>query len=94
MVQEMHLLLLLDDLLGGSLPHLSVLTLYDVAFTASPKLRVLLSSGNLASHELWDLPRSGYFSPKAHTMGLSAFYNEAAQIAHNNVQFLDLTSGM
>ena len=70
MAQDMPELLLPDDFLGGSAPHLSVINLNGVAFPALPKL--LLSTSNLVSLELWEIPRSGYITPEALTMGLSA----------------------
>ena len=69
MVQDKSELLLPDDFLGGPAPRLSVISLYGVAFPALPKL--LPSTRNLLSLELWDIPRSGYFSPDALVSGLS-----------------------
>ncbi len=70
MVQDKAELLLPDEFLGGSAPLLSVISLYGVAFPALPKL--LLSANHLVSLELWHIPRSGYFSPEALVIGLSA----------------------
>lgn len=69
MAQDAHEPLLPDEFLGGSAPHLSVISLYGVAFPALPKL--LLSTSNLTSLELCDIPISGYFSPEALVVGLS-----------------------
>jgi hypothetical protein len=69
MVQDKAELLLPSNFLGGSAPRLSVISLYGVAFPALPKL--LLSTRNLVSLELWNLPSSGYFSPEALVLGLS-----------------------
>ena len=69
MVQDKAELLLPDDFLGGSAPRLSVISLYGIAFPALPKL--LLSTLNLLSLELWNIPSSGYFSPEALVLGLS-----------------------
>ncbi|KAI9463595.1 hypothetical protein BJY52DRAFT_1184604 [Lactarius psammicola] len=69
MVQGKAELLLPDQFLGGSAPLLSVISTYGVAFPALPKL--LLLASNLVSLELWNIPRSGYFSPEALVMGLS-----------------------
>ena len=63
-------LLLPDKFLGESAPLLTDISLYGVAFPALPKL--LLSTINLVSLELWNIPRSGYFSPEALVMGISA----------------------
>jgi hypothetical protein len=70
MAQDTHEPLLPDKFLGGSAPRLSVISLYGVAFPAFPKL--LLSTSNLTSLELCDIPISGYFSPEALVVGLSA----------------------
>ena len=70
MVQDRVELLLPDEFLGGSAPLLTVIGLYGVAFPALPKLLVWTS--NLVSLELWNIPRSGYFSPEALVIGLSA----------------------
>ena len=69
MVQDKAAVLLPDNFLGGSAPRLSVISLYGIAFPALPKL--LLSTLNLLSLELWNIPSSGYFSPEALVLGLS-----------------------
>ena len=69
MAQDVHEPFLPDKFLGGSAPHLSVISLYGIAFPALPKL--LLSTSNLTSLELCDIPISGYFSPEALVVGLS-----------------------
>jgi hypothetical protein len=69
MAQDMPELLLPDRFLGGSAPHLSVISLYGVSFPALPKL--LLSTSNLTSLELCHIPMPGYISPEAVVMGLS-----------------------
>jgi hypothetical protein len=56
--------------LGGSAPQLQSLSLHGIAFPALPEL--LLSATHLVELELWDIPRSGYFSPEAMVTGLSA----------------------
>ncbi|KAH9176356.1 hypothetical protein EDB89DRAFT_1940648 [Lactarius sanguifluus] len=53
-----------------TMPSLVALSLQGVGFPALPKL--LLSTSNLVSLELWNIPRSGYFSPEALVVGLSA----------------------
>ena len=70
MAQDMHELLLPDKFLGASAPHLSAISLYGVAFPMLPKL--LVSTGDLTSLELCDIPMSGNISPKAIVLGLSA----------------------
>ena len=70
MAQGMHELLLPDKFLGASAPHLSDISLYGIAFPMLPKL--LVSSGDLTSLELCDIPMSGNISPKAIVLGLSA----------------------
>ena len=80
MVQHNAELLLPDDFLGGSAPLLSVINLHGVAFPALPKL--LLSAGNLVSLELESIPRSGYFSPEALIMGISAMTQLKALTIH------------
>jgi hypothetical protein len=70
MSQDMHEPLLPDKFLGGSAPRLSAISLYGVAFPAFPKL--LLSTNGLTSLELYHIPISGYFSPEALVLGLSA----------------------
>jgi hypothetical protein len=70
MVQDKAELVLPDEFLGGYAPLLTVIGMCGVAFPALPKL--LLSTGNLVSLDLWNIPRSGYFSPEALVMGISA----------------------
>jgi hypothetical protein len=68
-VQDKAELLLPGNFLGGSAPRLSVISLYGVAFPALPKL--LLSTRNLVSIELRNIPSSGYFFPEPLVLGLS-----------------------
>ena len=57
--------------LGGYAPHLQSLGLKSIAFP--PKL--LLSTTGLVSLNFWDIPPSGYISPKALVSGLAASSN-------------------
>jgi hypothetical protein len=52
-----------DSFLGGSAPSLRSLYLSGIPFPGLPKL--LLSTHHLVSLCLWNIPRSGYFSPEA-----------------------------
>jgi hypothetical protein len=70
LAQDLPELLLTGEFLGGSASLLSVLSFHGIAFPVLPKF--LLSSRNLVSLELWNIPRSGYFSPEALVLGLSA----------------------
>ena len=59
--------------LGGSAPQLRSLDLSSIPFPGLPKL--LLSATHLVSLHLYDIPRSGYFSPEAMVTALSALTN-------------------
>src|SRR6266403_3711946 len=52
-----------DSLLGGSAPHLRIFRLTGVPFPGLPKLH--LSATHLVHLHLFNLPHSGYISPKA-----------------------------
>ena len=56
------LLILPESFLGGFVPHLQYLLFVGIAFPALPKL--LLSAHDLVTLRLWDIPHSGYISPK------------------------------
>jgi hypothetical protein len=58
-----------DSFLGGSAPSLQDLHLGGIPFPALPKL--LLSTHDLVKLVLWNIPRSGYFSPEAMSTCLS-----------------------
>jgi hypothetical protein len=58
-----------DSFLGGSAPRLEVLWLDRIPFPGLPKL--LLSTTNLVTLELGNIPHSGYFSPEAIVTALS-----------------------
>ena len=58
-----------DSFLGGSAPRLQTLILDHIPFPGLPKL--LLSATHLVHLELWNIPHSGYISPKAMVAGLS-----------------------
>jgi len=62
-----------DDFLGGSAPRLRSLKLNRIPFPALPKL--LLSATDLVRLALWDIPDSGYISPKAIVTSLAALAN-------------------
>ena len=65
--------------LGGSAPQLQTLTLKSISFPGLPKL--LLSATHLVSLQLHEIPHSGYFSPEAMAIGLSALTSlESLQI--------------
>ena len=57
-----------DSFLGGS-PHLQKLTLLGIPFPGLPKL--LLFTHNIVTLHLFEIPRSGYFSPEAMGTALS-----------------------
>ena len=52
-----------NSFLGGSAPRLRTLILHTISFPGLPKL--LLSATHLVVLRLWDIPHSGYISPKA-----------------------------
>ncbi len=52
-----------DSFLGGSAPHLRRFQLAGIPFPGLPKL--LLSATHLVNLSLYNIPRSGYFSPEA-----------------------------
>ncbi len=58
-----------DSFLGGSAPSLQDLHLGGIPFPGLPKL--LLSTHDLVKLVLWNIPRSGYFSPEAMVTALS-----------------------
>jgi hypothetical protein len=59
-----------DSFLGGSAPHLRLLSLCGIPF---PEVRtLLLSIRNLVGLRLWSIPHSGYISPEAVVTCLSA----------------------
>jgi hypothetical protein len=58
------------SILGGSTPRLRFLWLERIPFPGLPKL--LLSTTDLVDLRLWEIPRSGYISPKAMATCLSA----------------------
>jgi hypothetical protein len=62
-----------DGFLGGSAPRLRCLMLNRIPFPALPKL--LLSATNLVRLALWDMPDSGYISPKAIVTSLAVLVN-------------------
>ena len=55
-------LVLINEFLGGSTPHLQEISLWRVAFPALPTL--LLSTNDLVTLDLLELPTSGYISPE------------------------------
>jgi hypothetical protein len=59
-----------DSFLGGSAPRLQMLVLWGIPFTAIPKL--LLSASDLVTLRLWEIPHSGYISPKVMAVCLSS----------------------
>ena len=59
-----------DSFLGGTAPRLRSLSLRSIPFPALPKF--LLSSTDLVSLGLWDIPNSGYISPEVMVTCLSA----------------------
>jgi hypothetical protein len=59
-----------DSFLGGSAPSLRYLHLDCITFPGLPKL--LLSTIHLVDLHLWNIPHSGYISPKATVTALSA----------------------
>jgi hypothetical protein len=58
-----------DSFLGGSAPRLQNLLFSRIPFPGLPKL--LLSTHDLVTLDLWRIPRSGYFSPEAMVTALS-----------------------
>jgi hypothetical protein len=62
-----------DGFLGGSALRLQSLRLYSIPFPALPKL--LLSTIDLVYLTLWDIPHSGYISPKAIVTCLAGLAN-------------------
>jgi hypothetical protein len=58
-----------DSFLGGSVPRLQFFKLSRIPFPGLPKL--LLSATHLARLDLYDIPHSGYISPKAMVAALS-----------------------
>src|SRR5258707_459304 len=58
-----------ESFLGGSAPPLRHLYLDGIPFPGLPKL--LLSATHLVTLHLWNIPNSGYFTPKAIVTGLS-----------------------
>jgi len=59
-----------DSFLGGSAPRLRSLSLRSIPFPALPKL--LLSTTDLVFLQVWEIPHSGYISPKAMITCLSS----------------------
>ena len=59
-----------DSFLGGSAPRLRSLDLSDISFPGLPEL--LLSATHVVELHHFDIPRSGYISPKAMATSLSA----------------------
>jgi F-box-like len=62
-----------DAFLGGSVPRLRCLMLNRIPFPALPKL--LLSATDLVRLALWDMPDSGYISPKTIVTSLAVLAN-------------------
>lgn len=62
-------LVLPESFLGGCVPGLQSLELGGIRFPALRKL--LLSANDLVNLDLWDIPNSGYISPKAMVTSLS-----------------------
>jgi hypothetical protein len=62
-----------DGFLGGSAPLLQSLEFRSIPFPALPKL--LLSATDLVHLYLWNIPHSGYISPKALVTGLAVLAN-------------------
>ena len=58
-----------DSFLGGSAPRLQKLYLKGIPF---PGLRKLLFATDLVDHSFYDIPHSGYISPEAMVVSLSA----------------------
>jgi hypothetical protein len=63
-------LILPDSFLGGTVPRLRSLYLYDLPFPGLPKL--LLSATHLVYLDLLNIPRTGYIPPEAMATSLSA----------------------
>ena len=63
-------LVLTAAFLGGSAPHLQEITLYRISFPALPTL--LLSTSDLVTLNLLDMPTLGYFSPERMVACLAA----------------------
>jgi hypothetical protein len=61
-----------DSFLGGSAPHLRILTLDGIPLPFLGIQKVLLSSNDLVDLRLQNIPHSVYFSPDAIVTGLSA----------------------
>jgi hypothetical protein len=61
-----------DSFLGGSAPHLRILTLNGIPLPFSGLQKLLLSSNDLVDLRLQNVPHSVYFSPDAIVTGLSA----------------------
>jgi len=59
-----------DSFLGGTVPRLQTLILYDVPFLRLPKL--LSSTTHLVVLDLFNIPRSGYIPPEVMATSLSA----------------------
>jgi hypothetical protein len=59
-----------DSFLGGSAPRLQRLWLFGIPFLGLPKL--LSTTSDLVSLQLWRIPESGYISPEAMVTSLSA----------------------
>jgi hypothetical protein len=62
-----------NGFLGGSGSRLRFLSLHSIPFPALPKL--LLSAIDLVHLDLWNIPHSGYISPKAIVTGLAMLAN-------------------
>src|SRR6266702_3152624 len=58
------------EFLGGSAPCLQTIYLRSIPFPTLPTL--LLSTGDLVTLELYNIPRTGYISPDAMVVGLAA----------------------
>ena len=76
-----------DGFLGGSAPHLQSLELDFIPFPALPTF--LLSSTNLVSLILLNIPRSGYISPQVIVTSLAALVNlESLTMTFEPISFL------
>ena len=74
-----------DSFLRGSVPRLRSLTLTSIPFPGIPKL--LLSATHLVQLCLWNIPHSGYISPKAMVTFLSALTSlEVLQLGFESPQ--------
>ena len=58
-----------DSFLGGSAPHLRLISFGHIPFPGLPKL--LLSAIHLVELRVWNIPHSGYFSPETMVTALS-----------------------